>query len=464
MRKLVYIASALLLSAAITGCAGNEDKNAAEGTTSFSLTAGFEIGNETKTANPTAPVWTNGDMIGITIVDNSTGTVAFENIGVPGITDNGGQTATFAGTLPDFNAGEYAFHAYYPYGDENNYSDTATEAKIIIPAVQRPTATSFDPMADVMLMKSFDYIHDGSAMSHDGLRFKRALGMIKFVLDMPEVEGQHIRKLTFKTDNPELQLAGKADFDLVAGEFSGFYSDAVTQVIAVPSGDILADGTGEIWVCIPAMTIGTDVTITVEGETEGYTFTKSATVGEVNDGQPIEIVAGNYHTMNVTLGADEVTERQPDVIIKYARGQLANPTPLYGVDKTPLDLKLFEYDEVGPVEERDGWNLNINTIAPMITGDVLNLPAGTYVIAENPRGAQALYTVDAAYYCTFMLLQDGVFVRQFGYYYEPKVNVGSYMVVTGDSTFSTISLSLSLSDGTSMYFYYEGPLTMWPKN
>lgn len=471
MKKLAYIASALLLSALLTGCADNEGTNISEDTTSICLTAGFETADGTRTANPTAPVWTDGDEIGINIVYRSTGNVVFKNVGVAGVTDDGGQTATFVGTLPGFNAGEYSLHGYYPYGTEGDNSATATEVKIEIPAVQKPLAGTFDPMADVMLMRSFDYSHKGGAMSQDGLQFKRALGMIKFVLNSPELDGQPIKKLTFRTDNPDLKLAGKATFDLTVGEFAGFYSDAVTEVTAEPVDDILAYGTDEIWICIPAMTIGTDVTITIEGETESYAFTKSATVGEINGGQPIEIVAGDYHTMNVTLRAYEVDFIRERLVSTWFEGDFRDG---YGPGTRYLTFRVANYNPIrmtswptNAFQIKLGiyireWSSDRPYTPPESIPDFIN---GTYVVESDMSYTDR----DAPYWelsdTPFIIFSDySVFYHDMtynggGWSWDEFITGGS-MTIEGDQTNYHMELDLTGGGrgGTEYHFVFDGPM------
>ncbi len=288
----------MLFAAAFTSCAQNDDIKTTATKTRISLTAGIE---NTRTVNPAAPVWSEDDAIGVHFAANDA--VVVNNERLEGTSDNGGQTATFGGEVT-LEAGNYTIYGYYPYGNAGAPSESYEATTIEIPAVQHTSATSFDPNADVMVMWPVSINHDGvSAINHSGLQFKRVLGMIKFVLTSSELNGEAIQNLTFTTD-AGLELAGTAHFDLTDGTFGGFYEGAVTSVTAEPVG-VYADGTDAIMICVPVMTIGAGVEMTITGETEGFTFDKSLTVVD-----PIELQAGDWHTMNITLEGADITPKE----------------------------------------------------------------------------------------------------------------------------------------------------------
>ncbi len=307
MKKLVYIASALIFSATLAGCVDSNDTKPAVASACVSLTAGIES-TRTDISTPGAPVWTEGDAIGVHIVSGTT--LAVSNKRLDSTLENGGSTATFAGNVTDLTPGsDYTFVGYYPHSASAAGShDLTTDTRLEIPAVQQPTATSFDPKADIMVMYPFTHSHTGADISYDGLYFKRMLGMVRIVLNSSDLDGQAIRQLTFTTDDENLMLSGLGSFDLMAGEFTGFYQDAATSVSAEPAADIFANGSDAMILCVPAITIGTNVTMTITGETDDFTFTKSVLVGDAGT-DPIEIVTGGYHTMSVTLAVEDITPK-----------------------------------------------------------------------------------------------------------------------------------------------------------
>ncbi len=278
----------LLSSAALAGCVRSEDAGTiATAKSHVSLTAGIET--RTDISDPNSPVWSAGDAIGVHFVGGD----EINHHRLESTSADGGRTATFEGDVT-LDAGDYTIYGYYPHGEAGGLTAHHQTAKIEIPSVQRPTATSFDPAADIMVMWPINHSHNGTDITHAGLQFKRVLGMLKFVLTAPELNGEAISELTFTTD-AGLELAGMGHFDLTDGTFLEFYDGAATSVTALPAG-VHADGTDAIMLCVPVMTIATGVEMTITGETESFTFEKSLTVAD-----PVQLQPGGWHTMNITL-------------------------------------------------------------------------------------------------------------------------------------------------------------------
>ncbi len=301
MRKITYIASLLLCAATFAGCVNDEDaKTSAETQTLVSLTAGIET--RTDFTDPATPKWSAGDAIGVHFVQAG---VLDNHHRLESTSEDGHLTATFSG-LVALAAGDYTVYGYYPHGDAGDQTGHHSMAKIEVPVVQRPTAKSFDPAADVMIMLPFEHSHNGTDIVRDGLYFKRALGMIKIVLNGEGLAGEPVQNLTFTTD-AGIELAGTGYFDLDGGEFIEFDEGAATVVTVEPAGEVLADGTDAMLICVPVMNIPAGTTLTIEGETEGYTFTKSTVLEN-----PVEIEAGNWHTMNVALTGADITAKETE--------------------------------------------------------------------------------------------------------------------------------------------------------
>ncbi len=296
MKRFTLIAGVLLGAVALAGCVNEGFEKAKKGTP-ITLTASVENDNATRTdfTDPANPIWSAGDAIGVYFVSNDGNETIAEHIRMERIESEDFVTATFSG-LVNVDNGEYTIYGYYPHGEAGMNTAHHAEAKIEIPAIQRPTATSFDPMADVMVMKPIVHNHAGDPISHAGLQFARTLGMIKLALNTEELEGQPVTNLTFTTNDATLELAGKAHFDLTNGQFGGFYEGATTTITAIPNGDILANGTDAFLLCMPVITLNEGTQITITGETDGYTFEKTVTMPIT-----IKITAGNWLPININL-------------------------------------------------------------------------------------------------------------------------------------------------------------------
>ncbi len=289
MKKFTFIAGMLLCSVVLAGCVNNnEGGKLTTGKTHISLTAGIE----TRTAidGAGAPSWTDGDAIGVHFVSDEI-SAADSHHKLAGTSADGGQTATFEGDV-ELAAADYTIYGYYPHGVAGDQTDHHKTAKIEIPAVQKPTATSFDPAADVMVMWPVEHNHNGADITHAGLQFKRVLATLKFIIKSSELNGEAIQNLTFTT-GAGFELAGiEGD---VENDFLGFDGVAETVVKAEPAEAVTTDGDGAvIMICVPVMNIPVGTELTVTGETESYTFSKTTNLGTA-----IVLEQGGMHIMNI---------------------------------------------------------------------------------------------------------------------------------------------------------------------
>lgn len=384
MKKLAVIAIAALVVAAFAGCAN--DENAQEISVSVSMTGDIEtVGSATRTANPAAPVWTSGDAIGVHFV----GDAPMNHFRLNSELSNGGQTATFSGNV-SLRQGAYTIYGYYPYGSAGAQTTDQNLAKISIPSTQRPTATSFDPAADVMIMKPVERAVSGTNFTHNGLQFRRVLGMLNFVLTAPGLEGQAIESLTFTTD-AGLQLTGMAHYDLDEGTFAEFYEGASTSVTATPNGTVTANGTDGIMVCVPVMTIPTGAKMTVTGQTKNFTFEKTRIVEKA-----IVLEAGNWHNMNVTLEAGDIAVR-PIPVASVAMNRLSAAITMG--ETLQLSATVLPTDATN--KELNWVSSNTQVASVDATGLVTSLGEGNTIITAtatdgSEKSATCSVTVNAA--------------------------------------------------------------------
>jgi len=140
--KRAFIIFAGLCAVMISGCtvAAPEQIQASTHT----VTVKVQKGSDSKTAILEGPteasyVWTTGDESRFHIYENGV-----EATSVAMVLSDGDAVATFTATFPDRSASEYVYSAIYAGG----FTDGGSA---VVPAVQQPTLSSFDPRADVMV-------------------------------------------------------------------------------------------------------------------------------------------------------------------------------------------------------------------------------------------------------------------------------------------------------------------------
>jgi hypothetical protein len=485
MKKIIYIASALLGMAALASCVNNDDTTIKESNTTVKLTAGIET--RTDITDPTAPKWTEGDAMGVYFVNS--GSVAVNNQRLDSELADNGATATFSGEVT-LAAGEYTIYGYYPYS-EADATASVNEAKIEVPAVQHPSATSFDANADVMVMWPVTVNHDGAtAINYNDLYFKRALSMLKFQLNSSELGGEAIRNLTFTTDNADLKLAGKGNFNLDDASFGGFYADAVTEITAEPAGEVFANGTDAIILCVPAMTMTAGTTLTITGETDGYTFERSVTLGS-----DIVLATGGMHTMEIaslTVTPKQEAVQFADARIETYYGPSADSEIYWFTFDTDTEVN---YGDNGGVEFQPYVFIDKATLNTDSEVKILDIPNGTYNLISsegvpqtmvtyysylymngtwfNVEGGSVTITGDhTGYNMKFNVIHDnGTLVAEYNGpfdienpYYDPQVQDPAYAAVLGDYVFDVIIREITMETDISENVIYNDILKNDPNS
>ena len=73
-----------------------------------------------------------------------------------GTTSDDGLTMSFTASLEMVADADYSYYAFYPNSAMYNSSDNETSVRINTPATQTPSATTFDPSADLLIAKGVD--------------------------------------------------------------------------------------------------------------------------------------------------------------------------------------------------------------------------------------------------------------------------------------------------------------------
>ena len=276
MKKL-WIAAATAVLALAPGC----QKSPETPVTSLTFTAGRPAdGTRTGWTGETIE-WIAGDAISMAYsVD---GRWVGPNLYPSTPLAEGGPTAQFTvpGNFPQGLVGAHHFFAVYPAVAETDFSD-APDVHTAVPQIQTPTATSFDPKADILAGDSQEDYRSLPAYPVP-LKWTRLTAHADVTLkNLPVAPGENVQSIVLQAQN-EAQLTGDLIIDLA--------NPLEFNTAGVPRVTVLADnltfdaaGNMEFWVSIFPVDL-TELTVTVTTDQATYrkvfadidkTFTRNA--------------------------------------------------------------------------------------------------------------------------------------------------------------------------------------------
>ena len=232
-------------------------------------------------------------------------------------------TTSFTGTTAVANT----LFVFYPYNSCNGIS--ASGAKVLFSATQSPTATSFDGAADIMLAKPVTLDEEGKQLSD--LEFARVGAIVKIVLkdNSSSLAGQHISSLTMTAAS---NLVGRAYLDVEKQELGELYDSKSNSVMATypaASTQYEVNGTNATYVIVYPQVLEAGKTLTITASTEKYDIEKVITVPAGG----IDLVQGAVTTLNVSLTADHIAERETVKWVDNAYNLVPSTTNLNIGDK-----------------------------------------------------------------------------------------------------------------------------------
>lgn len=249
---------------------------------------------QTKTSTKTeidgvTPYWSVGDAIGIT---NGTSNYMFTT----DITSKSA-TASFTGAVEVSSD----LYAYYPF--TANGLTTQGDVKIDLPGTQKPTVSSFDGNADLMIAKKFAV--DPASTTVENLEFKRLGAIVKIVLidkDAVMISEQHPASVSMTAEN---YLTGRIYLKLEDQELGEvYYNQSYTATAEYTENtQYVLNGQNATYLVVYPQTLEEDSSLTVKAETEDYVIEKNITVPQGG----IALEAGKITTLNINLEASHIS-------------------------------------------------------------------------------------------------------------------------------------------------------------
>lgn len=232
--------------------------------------------------------WSAGDAL--KVIENST---TYRATSAINIAADG--TAQFTVSFPASTATAFTYNAIYPasaVNEDDAGKVDATKVKVTVKDAQSATATSFDPLADILVSKHIETTAQPTTLD---MQFKRLVALGKLTLtNLPA--SSTISKVTF-TAGEEDVLAGRNYVDAVTGAVSQYGYHESKNAISVSYAEAVASTTPIYFACNPFDMAEGEV-FKVEVICSDATYTREVTIPT---GRSLTFVEGDLNTFSVDM-------------------------------------------------------------------------------------------------------------------------------------------------------------------
>lgn len=245
--------------------------------------------------------WQQGDKI--VVIENEIRYATSEEAAI----DKNGRAQFKATFTKDTTADTYAYDAIYPAENVSFTEGINSEyVRVTLPAVQHPTATSFDPKADILVAERVTCSEQPTELT---MRFKRLVAMGELTLsNMPEE--CYITSVTLRMDDNVI-MAGCNLVNCAEGRVSDYGYDRESYTLKLIYDNPIEASEPIYFTCNPA-TIVEDEEFEVDVTTvEGTTYKRRVTLTE---GSTLEFKEGDLNRFSVdmtdAIGEDEGNDEE----------------------------------------------------------------------------------------------------------------------------------------------------------
>lgn len=247
------------------------------------------------------PNWHNGDEIGVffnTWAENAVLSTTFTN------TLSNGVSASFSG-VGTVNASEQTIYAFYP-ASAFAKAYASHVIGLTIPETQKPTATSFDKAADLLVNKPYPITISNESVVIDDMQFSRLLSTLKLVIADGTGESilssDKIKSVTLTTKT-SADLDGEAltgryqwNFENEEGAMnSSVKSNTVTADLS--ANPIVLNGANPIYLMVNPTTLPKDSKLIIDISTDKHEISKTATLSA----KAFEFPAGQIARLTISI-------------------------------------------------------------------------------------------------------------------------------------------------------------------
>lgn len=212
---------------------------------------------------------------------------------------------SFAVSLDSKTAETFDYFALYPSTSfvEDTYSD-AKRVKVILPAQQSPSATSFDPTSDILVSKPV--LGLAKQPTSLELQFARVVAIGKMNITKLNTE-EKVKKVSFTATGKVVNGRSYINLEDASAVQYGYYAKSATVTLDYTEQSIAANGMTAYFTCWP-FELAAEETFSVVVETENYIFTKDVTL---EAGQSLAFNVGSASAFSVSFSGIKGVEKAP---------------------------------------------------------------------------------------------------------------------------------------------------------
>lgn len=230
-----------------------------------------------------------------------------------GTTTDSGETMNFVTSLAEKTSGytNFDYYALYP-ADARQGGTTPINVNIETSGSQTPTATSFDPEADLLIANPIT--GEASQASSLNMQFTRAVAVGKITItNLPTDEAVTEVRFSAVVDGDAVVLGGRTSFNLsTAAPVSSYGNNKAEDIIVLDYSalSLTADSSMDVFfTCYPFdLAAGDSFTLVVKTDT--YTYTRTVTL---TGSQAISFTAGKASRFSVNMSTAAATVNAQDI-------------------------------------------------------------------------------------------------------------------------------------------------------
>ena len=279
--------------------------------------------------------WSEGDQL--KVIENG---ATYRTTKAATIDANG--LAQFTVSFPkNTTAAEFTYNAIYPairLNEDDAEKMDMTKIKVTLPDTQNPTATSFDPTADILVAKQIVTDAQPTELS---MQFKRLVALGKMTLtNLPE--SSTISKVTFTIEDSDAEeqpaLAGRNYVDATTGTIVeyGYYGPTSTLTLNYPE----PISTRDIYFTCNPFELSAGDKLTVKVICSDFTYTREITLSK-----ELKFTEGDLSKFSVNMEDAERVEN-PSISLPWTENFDSEDLSKYEIVNGSSNTKVYPDDNL----------------------------------------------------------------------------------------------------------------------